>query len=30
MIIKQIKLTNFRQFMGEHVIEFSTDKEKNV
>ena len=30
MIIKQIKLTNFRQFKGEHVIQFSTDKDKNV
>lgn len=30
MIIKQIKLNNFRQFKGEHVIEFSTDKTKNV
>ena len=30
MIIKQIKLNNFRQFKGEHTIEFSTDKEKNV
>lgn len=30
MIIKSIKLNNFRQFKDEHVIEFSTDKEKNV
>lgn len=30
MIIKQIKLENFRQFKGEHTIEFSTDNEKNV
>lgn len=30
MIIKQIKLNNFRQFKGEHIIEFSTDKTKNV
>lgn len=30
MIIKQIKLENFRQFKGEHTIQFSTDKEKNV
>lgn len=30
MIIKKIKLNNFRQFKDEHVIEFSTDKEKNV
>lgn len=30
MIIKQIKLNNFRQFKDEHIIEFSTDKEKNV
>lgn len=30
MIIKQIKLNNFRQFKGEHIIEFSTNKEKNV
>ena len=30
MIIKKIKLNNFRQFKDEHIIEFSTDKEKNV
>lgn len=30
MIIKQIKLNNFRQFKDEHIISFSTDKEKNV
>lgn len=30
MIIKQIKLNNFRQFKGENIIEFSTDKEKNA
>ena len=30
MIIKQIKLNNFRQFKGEQIIEFSTDKEKNA
>lgn len=30
MLIKRIKLSNFRQFKDEHVIEFSTDKEKNV
>lgn len=30
MIIKRIKLNNFRQFKDEHIIEFSTDKEKNV
>ena len=30
MIIKSIRLNNFRQFKDEHLIEFSTDKEKNV
>ncbi len=31
MIIKSIKMSNFRQYKGEHpVIEFSTDREKNV
>ena len=30
MLIKYIKLKNFRQFKGEHKINFSTDKEKNV
>lgn len=30
MIIKSIKLNNFRQFKDEHLIKFSTDKEKNV
>lgn len=30
MIIKSIKLTNFRQFKDEHLIEFSTDRTKNV
>ena len=30
MIIKSIKLSNFRQFKGDHLIEFSTNREKNV
>lgn len=30
MIIKSIALCNFRQYKGEHKIEFSMDKEKNV
>ncbi|MBU1142066.1 MAG: AAA family ATPase [Firmicutes bacterium] len=30
MIIKSLKLKNFRQFMGEHEIIFSTDTDKNV
>ncbi|MDY0278063.1 MAG: AAA family ATPase [Acholeplasma sp.] len=30
MIIKSITINNFRQYKGNHVIEFSTDSEKNV
>ena len=30
MLLKKLTLTNFRPFKGEHEIEFSTDKEKNV
>lgn len=30
MLLKKLTLTNFRPFKGNHVIEFSTDKEKNI
>lgn len=30
MLIKQIKLNNFRQFRGRSTIDFSTDKRQNV
>ena len=30
MLLKKLSLTNFRPFKGEHEIEFSTDKDKNV
>lgn len=30
MIVKQLILNNFRQFTGEHIINFSTDPEKKV
>ncbi len=30
MLLKKLTLNNFRPFKGEHVIEFSTDKEKNI
>ena len=30
MLIKKLRLKNFRQYIGEQVIEFSTDREKNV
>lgn len=30
MLIKKIKIENFRQYSGSHEIIFSTDKEKNV
>lgn len=30
MIIKQMILNNFRQFKGEHIINFSTSADKNV
>lgn len=30
MLIKSIKLSNFRQFKDEHEISFSTEKDKNV
>lgn len=30
MLLKKLTLTNFRPFKGEHIIEFSTDKDKNV
>ncbi len=30
MIIKSIKLENFRQYKNENVVEFSTDPDKNV
>lgn len=30
MLIKQITLSNFRQYRGKQIVEFSCDKEKNV
>ena len=30
MIIKELKMCNFRQYVGEQLIEFSTDPDKNV
>lgn len=30
MLLKKLSLTNFRPFKGEHEIEFSVDKEKNI
>lgn len=30
MLLKSIKLTNFRQYRGEQLVEFSCDPEKNV
>ena len=30
MLLKKLTLTNFRPFKGDHVITFSTDKEKNI
>lgn len=30
MLIKKLKLKNFRQYIGEQEIEFSTDRDKNV
>lgn len=30
MLIKELRLKNFRQYIGEQSITFSTDKEKNV
>ena len=30
MLLKKLTLTNFRPFKGEHEIEFSINKEKNV
>lgn len=30
MLIKSLKYKNFRQFKGDHKVDFSTDKEKNV
>lgn len=30
MLLKKLSLTNFRPFKGEHEIEFSIDKEKNI
>ena len=30
MLIKKLRLKNFRQYIGEQVIEFSTEREKNV
>lgn len=30
MLLKKLTLCNFRPFKGEHTIEFSTDKEKNI
>ena len=30
MIIKSITLENFRQYKGKNIVEFSTDREKNV
>lgn len=30
MLIKKLKLKNFRQYIGEQEIQFSTDREKNV
>ncbi|NMO94925.1 AAA family ATPase [Paenibacillus lemnae] len=30
MLLKQLKLTNFRQFIGEQTVEFAINEEKNV
>ncbi|MEG0619201.1 MAG: AAA family ATPase [Bacilli bacterium] len=30
MIIKKLVVNNFRQFKGENILEFSTDKDKNM
>ena len=30
MLIKRLVLKNFRQYIGEQIIDFSTDREKNV
>jgi DNA sulfur modification protein DndD len=30
MILEEIRLTDFRCFFGENVIDFSTNQEKNV
>ena len=30
MLLRKLSLTNFRPFKGEHEIEFSVNKEKNV
>lgn len=30
MLLKELKLVNFRQYRGEQVVEFSTDPEKNI
>jgi len=30
MLLRRLKLKNFRQFKGEQILEFSTDSEKNV
>ena len=30
MILKKLEMNNFRQYIGNQVIEFSTDQEKNV
>ena len=30
MLIKKLELENFRQYIGNQTIEFSTDREKNV
>lgn len=30
MLLKYMKLNNFRQYKGEQTIDFSTDKEKNI
>jgi DNA sulfur modification protein DndD len=30
MLIKKLELENFRQYIGNQIIEFSTDREKNV
>jgi DNA sulfur modification protein DndD len=30
MLLKKIEIKNFRQFKGDHVIEFSTDADRNI
>ena len=30
MILQKLEMNNFRQYIGEQTVEFSTDPEKNV